>query len=100
MRTYAVLGMARSLEFEAEKRRPQGPADPPLTGSAGLSGEGQLRAPPRGAAAAVNAAATAAAASAATAVAHAGLAASGFTAAFGVSATADCAARKAYRNMP
>src|SRR5690349_15992511 len=48
------------------------------------SGEGQLRAPPRGAAAAATAASAAARTS---------------TAAFGASATADGAAGKAYRNM-
>src|SRR5690606_32633668 len=88
VRTYAVLDMAvpRCLSVVvrdgpgAAKRRAAGrgpreePADPPPAGSAGRSGEGQLRAPS----------------------AAAGRAS---TAAFGASAAADAARWKAYRNM-
>src|SRR3954465_6218133 len=59
---------------------PRGPADPPPAGSAGRSGEGQLRAP-------------------STAAGKAAKAGKKGTAAFGASATADAARRKAYRNM-
>src|SRR5512147_393733 len=68
------MAVPRSLRCRKGVRDPGGPADPPPAGSAGRSGEGQLRAP----------------STAATSVG---------TAAFGASAAADAAKRRAYRNM-
>ncbi|GGT91822.1 hypothetical protein GCM10010289_10190 [Streptomyces violascens] len=69
-----------SLAWSLSVLGPLNPADPPRAGSAGLSGKGQLRAPPKGAAAVTASAAVK-------------------TAAFGASATADGAAGKAYLDM-
>ncbi|GGQ12427.1 hypothetical protein GCM10010233_31430 [Streptomyces pseudogriseolus] len=88
VRMYAVLDMAvpgslsgddasgpgRGDAARGRDGDPRNLADPPPAGSAGRSGEGQLRAPSTAATRTV-------------------------TAAFGASATADAARRKAYRNM-